>query len=45
MRKSFCYGWDVKKETWIFFPTEMVQTLSAGVDALPLGKLAEKGVI
>jgi len=40
------YGWDIKKETLDLFPNlKWVQTLSAGVDALPLAKLAEKDVL
>lgn len=40
------YGWDIKKETLDLFPRlRWIQTLSAGIDALPLGKLADKGVI
>lgn len=40
------YGWDIKKETLDLFPNlKWVQTLSAGVDALPLARLAEKDII
>ncbi len=40
------YGWDIKKDTLELFPNlRWIQTLSAGVDALPLDKLAEKGVV
>lgn len=40
------YGWDIKKETLDLFPKlRWIQTLSAGVDALPLAELAERGVV
>ncbi len=40
------YGWDIKKETLDLFPNlKWIQTLSAGVDALPLAKIEEKGAI
>ncbi|NLI91907.1 MAG: D-2-hydroxyacid dehydrogenase [Peptococcaceae bacterium] len=40
------YGWDLKKETLDLFPNlKWVQTLSAGVDMLPLAGLAEKGIV
>lgn len=39
------YGWDIKKDTLELYPNlKWVQTLSAGVDMLPLSKLAEKGI-
>jgi phosphoglycerate dehydrogenase-like enzyme len=40
------YGWDIKRDTLDLYPNlKWVQTLSAGVDALPLARLAEKDII
>lgn len=40
------YGWDIQEETLGRFPNlRWIQTLSAGVDMLPLDKLAENKVI
>lgn len=40
------YGWDIKAETLEHFPKlKWIQTLSAGVDALPLKDLAQKKIM
>lgn len=40
------YGWDVKEHTLDLYPSlKWLQSLSAGVDMLPLAKLAERGII
>ncbi|MGI6449364.1 MAG: D-2-hydroxyacid dehydrogenase [Desulfitobacteriia bacterium] len=40
------YGWDIKETTLDLFPNlKWIQTLSAGVDALPLAKIAGKGIM
>ncbi|RNC29638.1 MAG: putative 2-hydroxyacid dehydrogenase [Candidatus Dichloromethanomonas elyunquensis] len=40
------YGWDLKKETLDLYPNlKWVQTLSAGVDTLPLAGLDEKKIL
>jgi len=40
------YGWDIKRDTLDLYPNlKWVQTLSAGIDALPLARLAEKDII
>jgi D-2-hydroxyacid dehydrogenase (NADP+) len=40
------YGWDIQKETLNLFPNvKWVQTLSAGVDALPLAAFAARNIL
>lgn len=40
------YGWDIKEDTVSLFPNlRWIQTLSAGVDMLPLKRFAEKDII
>ena len=40
------YGWDIKEQTLDLYPNlKWLQSLSAGVDMLPLKKLAERNVI
>ncbi len=40
------YGWDIKEQTLDLYPNlKWIQSLSAGVDMLPLKKLAEKNII
>lgn len=40
------YGWDIKDQTLDLYPNlKWVQSLSAGVDMLPLHKLKERGII
>jgi phosphoglycerate dehydrogenase-like enzyme len=40
------YGWDVKKETLDLFPNlRWIQSMSAGVDMLPLETIAEKKIM
>lgn len=40
------YGWDIKEKTLDLYPNlKWIQSLSAGVDMLPLAKLAERDII
>jgi Phosphoglycerate dehydrogenase and related dehydrogenases len=40
------YGWDIKKDTIDLYPSlKWIQTLSAGVDMLPLDRLVSRGVM
>ncbi|KUO66320.1 MAG: glyoxylate reductase [Gracilibacter sp. BRH_c7a] len=40
------YGWDIKEQTLDLYPNlKWLQSLSAGVDMLPLNKLAERNII